>query len=273
MPIMNTMLKTLVTTAATPFSYTMGLIKPKKKEAPPKEEKKEEKKDEGSGGGAKDIAETAIKNEPSYTMFDEHEVEVKFEDRKDALYKVRLKSKAIRDADAHISELNKFLKQNRELMNKAGNDIYRGVYRDIETNLEYNKKHDAIKKGELKPEKGNEKEEAEFAKILEDGPRDYCELHEKFIRPAVQNAILARANIDMLIPLIRMRGGSVEFEGMEANQIHEHINAMRDQYVKQACEELKPPKKEEKTDKWTMEEFITAAVVVVLIALLLMIFT
>ena len=270
---MNTMLKTLITTAVAPFSYAVDLIKPKKKAPLAKVEKKEEKKDKDPKDAAKEIASAAIENEPPYTIFEEHKIEVNFTDRKDALYKVRLKSKAIRDADAHINELNKFLKQNRELMNKAGNDIYRGIYRDIETNLEYNKKHDAIKKGELKADKDNEKEVAEFAKILEDGPRDYCELHEKFIRPAVQNAILARANIDMLIPLIRMRGGNVEFEGMEANPIHEHINAMRDQYVKQACEELKPPKKEEKTDKWTMEEFITAAVVVVLIALLLMIFT
>lgn len=256
-------------TATIPFSYAMGLLKPQKKEAPPekKEEKKEEKKD--SGDATKDPIDAAIESESSYTIFEEYEVEVKFQDRKDALYKVMLRSKAIRDTDVHINELKRFLKQNRELFEKSGNDIYRGLHADITANLAYNAKHDAIKKGDLKPEKDNEKEAAEFAKILEDGPRDYCELHEKFIRPAVQNAILARANIDMLIPLIRMRGGDVEFEGMEANPIHEHINAIRDQYVKQACEELKPPKKEEKTDKWTMEEFITAAIVVVLVALLL----
>ncbi len=270
---MKTMLKTLVHTAATPFSYTMGLLKPQKKEAPP-EKKEEKKEDKGSSEDTvKDPIEASIENEPSYTIFEEYEVEVKFQDRKDALYKVMLRSKAIRDADVHINELNKFLKQNRELFEKSGNDIYKGLHADIKANLAYNAKHDAIKKGDLKPEKDNEKEAAEFAKILEDGPRDYCELHEKFIRPAVQNAILARANIDMLIPLIRMRGGNVEFEGMEANPIHEHINAMRDQYVKQACEELKPPKKPEpETDEWTLEEFITAAIIVVIVALLLKMF-
>ncbi|MCK5813390.1 MAG: hypothetical protein KAH03_03990 [Cocleimonas sp.] len=268
---MNTILRTLVTTAATPFSYTIGLLKPKKKEAPPKEEKKEDNKD--SGDEKKDLADTFIETEPSYSIFNEHDVEVNFTDRKDASYEVRLRSKAIRDADAHTNELNKFLRQNRELMQKAGNDIYKGLHYDIQTNLNYNQKHDAIKKGDLKPEKDNDKEAAEFAQILEDGPRNYCELHEKFIRPAVQNAVLARANIDMLIPLIRMRGGHVEFEGMEANPIHEHINAIRNQYVKQACGELKPPEKPKPpTDEWTMEEYFTAAIVVVIIALALKLF-
>ena len=270
MSIMNPLTSILVKTISYPFSYTIGLLKPQKKEQPPKEEKNEDTG--GSDDIENDLSSNFIENEPSYSTFNEHDIEVNFTDRKDAVYEVRLRSKAIRDASVHINELHEFLKQNRELMNKAGNDIYKNIHHNITMNLEYNQQYDAIKKGSSKPEKGNERQAMEFAQMLEDGPRDYCQLSEKFIRPAVQNAVLARANIDMLIPLIRMRGGKVEFEGMEANPIHEHINAMRNQYVNQACAELQPPKKEEKTDEWTIEEFLIAAVIVIIIALALKLF-
>jgi len=269
MPIMNAIIKTLVSTAMTPFSYLGGLVNPTKKE-PPKEEKKEDKTgdDGGSGDAEKDALAAAISNEKSYVTYNEHDVEVYFAER-DAHYQVRLTSRAIKDADVHINELQKFLQNNRELMEKVLNDIYKGLRADIEANLAYNKEHDEIKKGDKKPEKGNEKEEAAFAEILENGPRDYCEWHEKYIRPAVQNAVLARANIDMLIPLIRMRGGEAEFQGMEADPIDVHINTERDRAAKQACEELEPKKEEEKSDEWTIPEFLTAAVIVVIIALVL----
>lgn len=267
---MNTVLKTLVNTAATPFTYTMGLLKPQKKEAP-KEDKKED--DGGSSDEEKDLLAEALEKdkEKNYVTYNEHDIEVYFAER-DAFYQVRLSSKAIKDADAHISELNKFLATNRDMLGKANEGVYRCLIADIKTNLMYNAKHDAIKKGELKPEKDNDKEKAEFAQILEDGPREYNEWHEKFIRPSTQNALLARANIDMLIPLIRMRGGKAEYEGLEAETIDVHIEFERNRAAKQASEELKPPKKEEKTDKWTMEEFFTVAVIVVIVALLLEMF-
>jgi hypothetical protein len=266
---MNAIIKTLVSTATTPFSYLGSLVNPKKKD-PPKEEKKEDKTEGGGGSGdaEKDAFEAAISNEKNYVTYNEHDIEVYFGER-DALYQVRLTSKAIKDADVHINELQKFLQKNRELMAKAANNVYKGLRADIEANLAYNKQHDEIKKGDLKPEKGNEKEEAAFAEILENGPRHYCEWHEKYIRPSVQNAVLARANIDMLIPLIRMRGGEAEFQGMEADPIDVHIDSERERAAKQACAELEPKKEEEKSDAWTIQEFLTAAIIVIIIALVL----
>ena len=272
MPLMNTILKTLVTTAATPFSYTMGLLKPQKKEAPPKEEDQK-----SSDDAEKDPLAAALEkgNEKNYITYNEHDIEVYFAER-DAFYQVRLTTRAIKETDSHIKELEKFLKINREMLEKAANDVFRGLVADIKADLDYNETHDKIKKGDLKPE--NDKEKAKFAEILDDGPRNYGdapkdkEWHEKFIRPATQNALLARANIDALIPLIRMRGGKAEFQGLEADPIDIHIESERNRAVEQAFAKYKPPKKEEKTDKWTMEEFFTAAIVVVIIALALKLF-
>ncbi len=266
------MLKTLVNTAATPFTYTMGLLKPQKKAAP-KEEKKED--DGGSGDAEKDPLAIALDNdkEKNYVTYNEHDIEVYFAER-EAFYQVRLTSKAIKDTEAYTEELSTFLKINREMLEKASNDVFRGLVADIKADLDYNETHDKIKKGDLKPE--NDKQKAKFAEILDNGPRDYGdtpkdkEWHEKFIRPSTQNALLARANIDMLIPLIRMRGGKVEYEGLEADPIDVHIESERNRAVEQAFEKYKPPKKPEpETDEWTMQEFITAAIVVVIVALLL----
>ena len=272
---MNTILKTLVTTAATPFSYAMGLLKPQKKEAPPKEEKKED--EGGSDDAEKDpLAEALEKDkETSYTSYNEHEIAVYFADR-EVDYEVRLTKRAMKDTDAHTQELETFLETNRKTLKKSIYNVYLGLRADIQADLDYNEMHDKIKKGDLKPE--NDKEKAKFSGILDDGPRDYGdepkdkEWHEKFIRASTQNAILARANIDVLIPLIKIRGGKAMFQGQEANPIHVHIESERNREAEEAFNELKPPKKEEKTDKWTMEEYFTAAIVVVIIALALKLF-
>jgi hypothetical protein len=47
-------------------------------------------------------------------------------------------------------------------------------------------------------------------------------------RTATKNALVARANIDVLIPLINMRGGDAEYEGSgEGLPIEEHVEALR----------------------------------------------
>ena len=42
-----------------------------------------------------------------------------------------------------------------------------------------------------------------------------------------RNALLARANIDLLVPLINMKGGEAKFEGKEALLIEKHIEKLR----------------------------------------------
>ena len=47
-------------------------------------------------------------------------------------------------------------------------------------------------------------------------------------RTATKNALVARANIDVLIPLINMRGGDAEYEGSgEGLPIEEHVEKLR----------------------------------------------
>jgi pyruvate/2-oxoacid:ferredoxin oxidoreductase alpha subunit len=269
---MNTILKTLVTTAATPFAYTMGLLKPQKKEAPPKEEKKEDDAEKDPLAAALEKAKDQEKN---YINYNEHDVEVYFEER-DAFYQIRFKKWAIKESDGDTAPLITSLKENRKMLEITINDVYRSLLADIQADLDYNEMHDKIKKGELKPE--DDKQKAKFAEILEDGPRNYGdspkdkEWHEKYIRPATQNALLARVNIDILIPLITIRGGRVAFQGLEADPIDVHIESERNRAAEQAFAKLKPPKKEEKTDQWTMEEYFTAAIVVIIIALALKLF-
>jgi len=53
--------------------------------------------------------------------------------------------------------------------------------------------------------------------------------HEGAYRTATKNALVARANIDVLIPLINIKGGDAEYEGDEEGlPIEEHIAQLRD---------------------------------------------
>jgi hypothetical protein len=269
MPIMNTIAKTLINTATAPFSYLGGFFNPKKS-APPSGEKEEEDKKEsegGSGDAAQDALAAAIGNEKNYVEYNEHDVEVFFADR-NAHYQVRLVSRAIKDAEVHINELYTSLKRNRALMTQSGDDLYRYHCANINVNKAFNAKLDMIEKGELKAE--NDKEQAAFDEMKEEGKREYNQWNEKFIRPGIQNALLARANIETLIPLINMRGGEAEFKGMEAHPIDVHIESIRGAAAGMASADLAPPPEPEpETDEWTMQEFLTAAIIVVIIALVL----
>jgi hypothetical protein len=52
--------------------------------------------------------------------------------------------------------------------------------------------------------------------------------HEGAYRTATKNALVARANIDVLIPLINIKGGDAEYEGDEEGlPIEEHIEQLR----------------------------------------------
>ena len=54
-----------------------------------------------------------------------------------------------------------------------------------------------------------------------------------------QNALVARANIDLLIPLINVRGGVASYKGkLEAMPIEKHIEKLRNKAVKKVEEEI-----------------------------------
>ncbi len=53
-----------------------------------------------------------------------------------------------------------------------------------------------------------------------------------------RNALLARANIDLLVPLINMKGGDARFEGKEALLIEKHIEKLRDDAAKKVNKQI-----------------------------------
>jgi hypothetical protein len=179
-------------------------------------------------------------------------------------YKVRLTKPA---HDAEPQKLQTALTRNRALLEKSTEDLYNLHCGNIEKNKQHNQMVDSIEKGKIKPE--NAKMKAAFEKILKTGKIDLDTWDEKYLRPGIQNALVARANIDLLIPLINIRGGEAEYKGLEALPINDHINILRDNAAKQAAEDKIPPPEPEKTDEWTIQEFLTAAVIVIIIALLL----
>ncbi len=179
-------------------------------------------------------------------------------------YKVRL-TKPAHGARQH--ELLDALKRNRELLDKSADDLYRLHCGNINKNKEHNQMVDAISKGVIKPDGGKMK--AAFEKILEKGKIPLDTWDENVLRPGIQNALVARANIDLLIPLINVRGGDAEYKGLEALPINDHINNLRDGAAKRAAEELIPPPEPPKTDAWTIQEFLIAALIVIIITLLL----
>jgi hypothetical protein len=179
-------------------------------------------------------------------------------------YKIRL-TKPAQGAREH--ELQDALKRNRALLEKSKEDLYRFHCGNIEQNKQYNQNIENIEKGMVKPE--NDKMKAAFAEMLENGKVDLDTWKENIIRPGMQNALVARANIDLLIPLINIRGGEAEYKGLEALPIADHINKIRDDAANMAAEDLIPPPEPPETDEWTIQEFFTAAIVVIIIVVLL----
>lgn len=255
MPLMNTIIRYVTY----PFTRVVELTRPKK-EAPKGESKKEDPKKKEDKG----IDEAAIKKlleaQRDEVIVNASGLEVVLRGHD---YKVRLTKPA---HGAQLAELSNALKRNRDLLDKSTDDLYRLHCGNIDKNKEHNQMIEAIAKGLIKPE--NDKMKAAFAGLLEQGKVPLDTWNENFLRPGIQNALVARANIDLLIPLINMRGGDAEYKGLEAHPIDNHINGLRDNAAKQATA-LIPPPEPPKTDEWTIQEFLIAAVVVIIITLLL----
>ena len=261
MPQMNPILRY----AIYPFARVVELTRPKK-EAPKGESKKEAPKEEKKQEKSKDddALKKLIESRSDEVIVNASGLELTLRGHN---YKVRLTKPA---HGAQLAELSNALKRNRTLLETSTNDLLRLHQGNIKKNKEHNQMVEDIQKGVIKPE--NDKMKAAFAGILEKGKIPLDTWDEKFLRPGIQNALVARANIDLLIPLINMRGGDAEYKGLEALPIDEHINGLRDNAAKQAAAELIPPPEPPKTDAWTIQEFLTAAIIVIIITLLLIAF-
>jgi hypothetical protein len=95
-------------------------------------------------------------------------------------------------------------------------------------------------------------------------------------RTATKNALVARANIDVLIPLINMRGGDAEYEGSgEGLPIEEHVEELRNIAENVIDAEYyvpppPPPEVEDTSISWP--SFFIVGLLVLLVVLFLKVF-
>ena len=96
--------------------------------------------------------------------------------------------------------------------------------------------------------------------------------HEGAYRTATKNALVARANIDVLIPLINIKGGDAEYEGDEEGlPIEEHIEQLRCATEDMIDLELEV-EVEEEDGSVNMQSVFIAGVIVVLVVMVLKVF-
>lgn len=104
-------------------------------------------------------------------------------------------------------------------------------------------------------------------------PDPFVEYNEGAFRTATKNALVARANIDVLIPLINIRGGDAEYCGAgEGLPIEQHVESLRKRAEKLVDDELGVELEEEPTGEVEWQSVFIAGVVVVLVVMLLKVF-
>lgn len=223
-----------------PFYRVVELTRPKKESKPDDNEanednKKEEKQEPGSSDGFP-LEEVILDSNGLETNILGHD------------YRVRL-TRPGHGVSVHL--LQEALNRNRELLAESETEIYVNYV----ANIKQNEMHNLLVK-------------AGDPKAVEEGKRPLDQWNENILRPGTQNALTARANIDLLIPLINMRGGVAQYIGQEALPINHHITGLRKKMEKQASEDnipdIPPP-----NDNWTITEFLIAGVIALVIALLL----
>ena len=108
--------------------------------------------------------------------------------------------------------------------------------RDVEYNIRVSKPAHGVGVAELKRslERNREMLQSNGQKMMDIYRRFKMNVdplvieHEGAYRTATMNALVARANIDVLIPLINIKGGDAEYEGDEEGlPIDEHIEQLR----------------------------------------------
>lgn len=98
----------------------------------------------------------------------------------------------------------------------------------------------------------------------------FVEYNEGAFRTATKNALVARANIDVLIPLINIRGGDAEYCGAgEGLPIEQHVEALRKRAEKLVDDELDIEIEEEPSGEVEWQSVFIAGLVVVLVVMLL----
>ena len=91
-------------------------------------------------------------------------------------------------------------------------------------------------------------------------------------RTATKNALVARANIDVLIPLINMRGGDAQYEGRgEGLPIEEHVEELRNIADKVVDDEFYVPVVEP-DNSFAWSSFFIMGAIVLLVVLFLRVF-
>ena len=152
--------------------------------------------------------------------------------------------------------------------------------RDVEYNLRVSKPAHGVGVAELKRslDRNREMLERNFEKMKDIYLRFRTNTdpmvveHEGAYRTATKNALVARANIDVLIPLINIKGGDAEYEGDEEGlPIEEHIEQLRFDAEDMVDFELGLDVVEE-DGSVNMQSVFIAGLIVVLVVMLLKVF-
>ena len=163
----------------------------------------------------------------------------------------------------------------------SANGSVKVYVRDVEYNLRLMKPAHGVGVSELKRslERNREMMVQSFEKMLmicrnfRANPDPLVIETEGAYRTATKNALVARANIDVLIPLINIRGGDAEYEGAgEGLPIEQHVEQLRTKAERMVSLEFMVEEDEEDDGEVNLQSVFIAGVIVVLVVMLLKVF-
>ena len=185
-------------------------------------------------------------------------------------------SVAEEDAESGITTLEK-----TNVTVISANGSVKVYVRDVEYNLRLMKPAHGVGVSELKRslERNREMMGQSFQKMMDIcrnfrvNPNPLLIETEGAYRTATKNALVARANIDVLIPLINIRGGDAEYEGAgEGLPIEQHVEQLRRKAELMVDLELDDGEEEEDDGEVNLQSVFIAGVIVVLVVMLLKVF-
>ena len=185
-------------------------------------------------------------------------------------------SVAEEDAESGITTLEK-----TNVTVISANGSVKVYVRDVEYNLRLMKPAHGVGVSELKRslERNREMMGQSFQKMMDIcrnfrvNPNPLLIETEGAYRTATKNALVARANIDVLIPLINIRGGDAEYEGAgEGLPIEQHVEQLRRKAELVVDLELDDGEEEEDDGEVNLQSVFIAGVIVVLVVMLLKVF-
>lgn len=163
----------------------------------------------------------------------------------------------------------------------SANGSIKVYVRDVEYNLRQMKPAQGVAVSDLKRslERNREMMGQSFEKMMEIyrnfrvNPDPLVIETESAYRTATKNALVARANIDVLIPLINIRGGDAEYEGAgEGLPIEQHVEQLRRKAELLVGLELDVEEEDEDDGEVNLQSVFIAGVIVVLVVMLLKFF-